>query len=47
MPLATVAVSVYFSSEFAGLVYPTAMALLCGLLALWKMPETRHRDIGL
>ena len=37
----------YFSSEFAGLVYPTAMALLCGLLALWKMPETRHRDIGL
>ena len=43
----TVAVSVYFSSEFTGLVYPTAMALLCGLLALWKMPETRHRDIGL
>ena len=47
MPLATVAVSMHFSSEFAGLVYPTAMALLCGLLALWKMPETRHRDIGL
>ena len=47
MPLATVAVSVYFSCEFAGLVYPTARALLCGLLALWKMPETRHRDIGL
>ena len=47
MPLATVAVSMHFSSEFAGLVYPTAMALLCGLLALRKMPETRHRDIGL
>ena len=47
MPLATVAVSVHFRSEFAGLVYPTAMSLLCGLLALWKMPETRHRDISL
>ena len=45
MPLATVAVGLHFSSEFAGLVYPTAMALVCGLLALWSMPETRHRDI--
>ncbi|MGV8959822.1 MAG: MFS transporter [Stenotrophomonas sp.] len=47
MPLATVALSVHFHSDFAGLYYPTAMALLCGLLALWLMPETRHRDISL
>ena len=45
MPLATVAMSVHFHSDFAGLIYPTALSLLCGLLALWKMPETRHRDI--
>lgn len=47
MPLATMAVSVHFQSDFAGLIYPTALALLCGVLALWKMPETRHRDISL
>ncbi|MFT3754361.1 MAG: MFS transporter [Pseudoxanthomonas sp.] len=46
MPFATMAVSVHYRSEFAGLVYPCALALLCGLLALWKMPETRLRDIG-
>ena len=46
MPLATMAVSVHLHSELAGLVYPTALALLCGLVALWKMPETRHRDIS-
>lgn len=45
MPFATVAVSMRFQSEFAGLAYPTAMALLCGLVALRWMPETRHRDI--
>ncbi len=47
MPLATAAVSAYYQSEFAGLVYPTGMALLVGLIALWKMPETRDRDISL
>jgi len=47
MPFATAAISVYFRSDFAGLVYPTALSLLCGLLALWKMPETRYRDITL
>ena len=46
MPLATVAVSMHFESEFAGLVYPTALALLCGVAALLWMPETRHRDIS-
>ena len=46
MPLATMAVSVHLHSEFAGLVYPTALALLCGLVALWKMPETYRRDIS-
>ncbi|WP_433852837.1 MFS transporter [Stenotrophomonas nitritireducens] len=45
MPFATAAVSAHYHSDFAGLVYPTAMALICGLLALWLMPETRLWDI--
>ncbi|WP_313644711.1 MFS transporter [Stenotrophomonas sp.] len=45
MPLATAALSAHYHSDFVGLFYPTAMALLCGLLALWLMPETRLRDI--
>ncbi|MEO6519262.1 MAG: MFS transporter [Pseudoxanthomonas sp.] len=47
MPFATMALSVHFGSAFVGLYYPTAMALLCGLCALWLMPETRDRDISL
>ena len=46
MPLATAAVSVHYHSDFAGLIYPTALALVCGLLAVWLMPETRLRDIS-
>ncbi|GEM_PF-1627265 len=30
----------------SGLAFGATLALLCGLLALWKMPETRHRDIS-
>lgn len=47
MPFATMALSVHFGSQFAGLYYPTVMAVLCGLLALWLMPETLDRDISL
>jgi MFS family permease len=45
MPLATAAVSAHYASPLAGLVYPAAMALVCGIAALVWMPETRHRDI--
>jgi hypothetical protein len=47
MPFATMALSLHFHSDFAGLYYPTAMAVLCGGMALWLMPETRERDISL
>ena len=47
MPFATMALSLHFHSDFAGLYYPTAMAVLCGAMALWLMPETRERDISL
>ncbi|MET3009447.1 MFS transporter [Stenotrophomonas koreensis] len=45
MPLATAAVSAHYASPLAGLVYPTVLALACGLAALRWMPETRGRAL--
>ena len=47
MPFATMALSVHFGNQFAGLYYPITMAILCGLCALLLMPETKDRDISL
>ena len=47
MPFATMALSVHFGSQFAGLYYPITMAIICGLCALFLMPETKDRDISL
>ncbi len=47
MPFATMALGAHFGSPYAGLYYPIVMASLCAVLALWLMPETRHRDISL
>ncbi len=45
MPFATAALGAYFGNAYAGLYYPVGMALLCGLLGLWLMPETRDRAL--
>jgi MFS family permease len=46
MPFATAALSLHFEHPLAGLYYPIAMCVLCGLCAVWLMPETRDRDLA-